>query len=66
MLKFSFSNRCASVAMVSNTMEDFPEPETPVKIVILRLGMSSDMSLRLFSRAPRIAMNSLGHKRVIN
>jgi hypothetical protein len=39
MLKFSFIWRCASVATVSKTIDDLPEPETPVKIVILRLGM---------------------------
>src|SRR5258708_33587206 len=44
--------------MVSKTIEDLPEPDTPVKMVILRFGMRSEMSLRLFSRAPRIAMNS--------
>jgi hypothetical protein len=36
-LKFSFNIRCDSVAIVSNTMEDLPEPETPVKMVILTL-----------------------------
>ena len=30
-----------------------------MKIVILRLGMRSETSLRLFSRAPRISMNSV-------
>src|SRR5260221_11263818 len=44
--------------MVSKTIEDLPEPDTPVKMVILRFGMRSEMSLRLFSRAPRISMNS--------
>src|SRR5271163_2245027 len=58
MLKFSFIWRCASVATVSKTIDDLPEPETPVKIVILRLGMRSEMFLRLFSRAPRISMYS--------
>src|SRR5579863_3836174 len=58
MLKFSFIWRCASVATVSKTIDDLPEPETPVKIVILRLGIFSDMFLRLFSRAPRISMYS--------
>ena len=51
MLKFSFIWRCASVATVSKTIDDFPEPETPVKTVILRLGMRSETSFRLFSRA---------------
>jgi hypothetical protein len=52
MLKFSFSRRWASVAMVSNTIDDLPDPDTPVKMVdpdtpvkmvILRLGMRNDM-----------------------
>src|SRR5215213_8712574 len=58
-LKFSNSCRCASVAIVSNTTDDFPEPETPVKIVISRLGIRRSTSLRLFSRAPRIWMYSV-------
>src|SRR5687768_16624753 len=58
MLKFSLSSRCDSVAIVSNTMDDLPEPDTPVKMVILRLGMRSETFLRLFSRAPRISMYS--------
>src|SRR5512145_640507 len=58
MLKFSLSRRCASVAMVSKTMDDFPEPDTPVKMVILRLGILSETFFRLFSRAPRSSMCS--------
>ena len=57
-LKFSFSSRWASLAMVSNAIDDFPEPETPVKTVILRLGMRRETFFRLFSRAPRISMYS--------
>jgi hypothetical protein len=57
-LKVSLSWRRASDATVSNTMEDFPEPDTPVKMVIFRLGIRSDTFLRLFSRAPRISMYS--------
>src|SRR3712207_8720970 len=49
-LKVSFNWRCASAAMVSKTSDDFPEPDTPVKTVICCLGMSSETSLRLFSR----------------
>src|SRR5882762_6156851 len=60
MLKFSFSSRWASVAIVSNTMDDLPDPDTPVKMVIFRFGMLKDMFFRLFSRAPRISMNSWG------
>src|SRR5687767_9778639 len=44
--------------MVSNTMEDFPEPETPVKMVIFRFGIRKEIFLRLFSRAPCISIYS--------
>src|SRR5256714_15504608 len=54
MLKFSNNSRCASLAMVSNTMEDFPEPDTPVKMMMLRLGSLNETSLRLFSRATNL------------
>src|SRR5688500_616719 len=54
----SLSWRCASALMVSNTIDDLPEPDTPVKIVIFRLGMRSDTFLRLFSRAPSITLYS--------
>src|ERR1700730_7310155 len=57
-LKFSLSNRCASAAMVSKTSDDLPEPDIPVKIIILRLGIFKLTSLRLFSRAPRISIYS--------
>src|SRR5260221_371703 len=57
-LKFSNNNRCASLAIVSNTIEDFPEPDTPVNMIMLRLGSRSETSLRLFSRAPRISIYS--------
>src|ERR1700733_8284490 len=59
-LKFSFNSRWDSLAMVSNTIDDFPDPETPVKIVILRLGMRSETFFKLFSRAPRLSMYSCG------
>ena len=45
-------SRCDSAAMVAKTSEDLPEPETPVKTVSRRLGISTLTSLRLFSRAP--------------
>src|SRR5688500_19982723 len=45
-----------SAAIVSNTSELLPEPETPVKTVSRRLGMSTSTSRRLFSRAPRTRM----------
>src|SRR5579872_535840 len=57
-LKVSFNWRRASEAMVSKTMDDLPDPDTPVKIVILRFGMHNDTFFRLFSRAPRIVINS--------
>src|SRR5512138_163371 len=60
MLKVSYSCLCASVAMVSNTMDDLPEPDTPVKMVILRLGMRNETSFKLFSRAPWISIYSCG------
>ena len=66
MLKFSFSRRCASVAIVSNTIDDLPEPDTPVKMVILRLGMRSETFFKLFSRAPRISMYSWGMNSLLN
>src|SRR6516165_5461316 len=57
-LKFSYSRRCASDASVSNTSEDLPDPDTPVKMVILRFGSWSDTSFKLFSRAPRTTICS--------
>ena len=44
--------------MVPNTSDDLPEPETPVKTVSWRLGMSRETSARLFSRAPRTSITS--------
>jgi hypothetical protein len=49
-------SRCDSAAIVPNTSEDLPEPETPVNTVIARFGMSTETSRRLFSRAPRTSM----------
>src|SRR3990172_5479491 len=48
--------RCDSAAIVSNTSELLPEPDTPVKTVSRRFGMSRLMPRRLFSRAPRTSM----------
>src|ERR1700741_4851979 len=45
-------SRCDSAAMVPNTSELLPEPETPVNTVSRRFGSSTLMSLRLFTRAP--------------
>src|SRR4051794_35922629 len=44
--------------MVSKASEDFPEPETPVITVMRLCGISSEMFLRLCSRAPRMEMVS--------
>src|SRR4051794_41000981 len=44
--------------MVSKTSELFPEPETPVTTVSLLCGMASDTFLRLWTRAPRMMMES--------
>src|SRR5688572_19262622 len=49
----SLMSRCDSAAIVSNTSELLPEPDTPVKTVSCRFGMSRLTSRRLFSRAPR-------------
>jgi hypothetical protein len=43
--------RCDSAAIVSNTSELLPEPETLVNAVSRRFGISTLTSLRLFSRA---------------
>ena len=45
-------SRCDSAAIVPNTSELLPEPETPVNTVSRRFGSSTLMSLRLFTRAP--------------
>jgi hypothetical protein len=44
--------RCDSAAMVPNTSDDLPEPETPVNTVNRRFGISTLTSFRLFTRAP--------------
>src|ERR1039458_5474064 len=44
--------------MVSNASDDLPDPDTPVTTDIWLCGMSSEMFLRLWTRAPRIRMES--------
>ena len=44
-LKFSVSSLWDSLAIVSNAIDNLPDPDTPVKTVILRFGMRSE---RLF------------------
>src|SRR5689334_12704472 len=51
-LYVSLISRCDSAAIVSNTSELLPEPETPVNTVSRRFGISRLTSLRLFTRAP--------------
>jgi hypothetical protein len=51
-------SRCDSAAIVSNTSELLPEPDTPVNTVSLRFGISTLTSLRLFSRAPCTRIDS--------
>src|SRR5262245_7211307 len=46
-------SRCDSAAIVPNTSELLPDPETPVNTVSRRFGMSRSTLRRLFSRAPR-------------
>src|ERR1017187_6472637 len=48
----SLISRCDSAAIVPNTRELLPEPETPVNAVSRRFGISTLTSLRLFTRAP--------------
>src|SRR4051794_25662341 len=50
--------RCDSAAIVPNTSELLPEPETPVNTVSRRFGISTLTSLRLFTRAPCTRMRS--------
>src|SRR5687768_18460887 len=50
--------RWDSAAIVPNTRELFPEPDTPVNTVSRRLGISTLTSLRLFTRAPTTRIRS--------
>src|SRR3954453_11919131 len=51
-LYVSLISRWDSAAMVPNTSELLPEPETPVNTVSRRFGISMLTSWRLFTRAP--------------
>ena len=53
-LYVSFICLWLSAAMVSKTILDFPEPETPVKTTILFLGISREIFFRLFCFKPLI------------
>jgi hypothetical protein len=50
-LTISFSRRCDSAAIVSNTLDDLPKPDTPVKMVILRLGMRNETFFKKTSQS---------------
>jgi hypothetical protein len=45
--------RCASAKIVPKAIEDFPEPDTPVKTTNAFRGMSTSIPRKLFCRAPR-------------
>ena len=49
----STKRRCPSAYMVSKASDDFPDPDSPVNTTSLSRGISSDIFLRLFTRAPR-------------
>ena len=51
-------SRCDSAAIVPNTSELLPEPETPVNTVSARFGISTLTSLRLLTRAPTTRITS--------
>src|SRR4051812_18186974 len=51
-LYVSLISRCDSAAIVPNTSDDLPDPETPVNTVRRRLGISRLTSFRLLTRAP--------------
>ncbi len=57
-LYVSLIRRWDSAAIVSNTSELLPEPDTPVNTVRRRFGSSTWTSLRLFSRAPSTRIRS--------
>src|SRR6476469_5766237 len=57
-LYVSLMSRCDSAAMVPNTSELLPEPETPVNTVSRRFGISTLTSLRLLTRAPTTRIRS--------
>ena len=65
-LYVSLISRWDSAATVENTSEDFPEPDTPVKTVRRRLGISIEMSCRLFCRAPSTRMTSWARSAVLS
>ena len=65
-LYVSLISRCDSAATVSKTSELLPEPDTPVKTVSRRLGISMLTSRRLFTRAPTTRMTSWTSRRAVS
>ena len=59
-LYVSLISRWDSAATVSKTSELLPEPDTPVKTVRRRFGISMLTSRRLFTRAPSTRITSWG------
>jgi hypothetical protein len=57
-LSVSLISRCDSAAIVSNTRQLLPEPETPVNTVSRRFGISMLTSFTLFSRADVALLDS--------
>src|SRR3954451_4589189 len=57
-LYVSLISRCDSAAIVPNTSELLPDPDTPVNAVSRRFGSSTLTSLRLLTRAPWTRMTS--------
>ena len=57
-LYVSLMLRCASAAIVPNTSELLPDPDTPVKTVSFRFGISTVTWRKLFSDAPTTRMTS--------
>lgn len=53
----AFNCRAASAAMVSKTMLDLTEPETPANTVIFSFGIVREMFFRLFSVTPLMIMS---------
>ena len=59
--KVSLSSRRDDAAIVSNTSDDLPEPDSPTKAVTRYLGMVTLTCLRLFCRASCTPMKPCGN-----
>ncbi|KAG1242876.1 hypothetical protein G6F65_022772 [Rhizopus arrhizus] len=58
--RLSTYRRWPSAYSVSNASEDLPEPDKPVTTTSLWRGRSSETFLRLWVRAPRMRIASIG------